>query len=90
MAAATFTRHASRYGTRRLRAELRAEGHQVGRYAALRTWLRASGLRALCTHTQRPRATQAAPAWWPQTCCSVNLPRAAPIKSGWAISLTCR
>ncbi|WP_187632014.1 transposase [Hymenobacter lutimineralis] len=28
-----FTRHASRYGTRRLRAELQAEGHRVGRYA---------------------------------------------------------
>ena len=26
-----FARHAGRYGTRRLRAELRAEGHQVGR-----------------------------------------------------------
>ena len=34
-----FARHASRYGTRRLRAELRAEGHAVGR-CALRTWLR--------------------------------------------------
>lgn len=33
---AAFTRHARRYGTRRLRAELRAEGHAVGRYA-LRT-----------------------------------------------------
>ena len=35
-ASATFLRHAQRYGTRRLRAELRAEGHAVGRYA-LRT-----------------------------------------------------
>ena len=25
-----FTRHARRYGTRRLRAELQAEGHRVG------------------------------------------------------------
>ncbi|MGI4742850.1 MAG: IS3 family transposase [Janthinobacterium lividum] len=55
-----FTRHASRYGTRRLRAELRAEGHQVGRYA-LRNWLRASGQRALSTRSQRPRTTQADP-----------------------------
>jgi hypothetical protein len=46
-----FTRHAGRYGTRRLRAELRAEDHQVGRYA-LRRWLRASGQRA-----QHPPAT---------------------------------
>jgi hypothetical protein len=39
-AQAAFTRHARRYGTRRLQAELRAEGHAVGRYA-LRTWLTA-------------------------------------------------
>jgi len=32
-ATAAFSRHARRYGTRRLRAELRAEGHAVGRYA---------------------------------------------------------
>lgn len=42
-----FTRHAGRYGTGRLRAELRAEDHRVGRYA-LRTWLRASGHLARC------------------------------------------
>ncbi|MGI4832069.1 MAG: hypothetical protein ACRYFK_01255 [Janthinobacterium lividum] len=39
-------RHAQRYETRRLRAELRAEGHAIGRYA-LRTWLRRHGLCAL-------------------------------------------
>ena len=56
-----FTRHARRYGTRRLRAELRAEGHEVGRYA-LRTWLRRKGLRALRTRPHRPRTTVADPA----------------------------
>ena len=56
-----FTRHARRYGTRRLRAELRAEGHAVGRYA-LRTWLRRKGLRALSTRPHRPRTTVADPA----------------------------
>ena len=56
-----FTRHARRYGTRRLRAELCAEGHAVGRYA-LRTWLRRKGLRALSTRPQRPRTTVADPA----------------------------
>lgn len=56
-----FTSHARRYGTRRLRAELQAEGHQVGRYA-LRSWLRASGQRALSTRPQHPRTTQAYPA----------------------------
>ncbi len=56
-----FTRHAGRYGTRRLRAELRAEGHLIGRYA-LRSWLHRQGLRALSTRPQRPRTTVADPA----------------------------
>ena len=56
-----FTRHARRYGTRRLRAELHAEGHAVGRYA-LRSWLHRNGLRALSTRPQRPRTTVADPA----------------------------
>ena len=60
-ATAAFLRHARRYGTRRLRAELRAEGHAVGRYA-LRSWLRRRGLRALSTRPQRPRTTVADPA----------------------------
>lgn len=55
-----FTCHARRYGTHRLRAEPQAEGHPVGHYA-LRTWLRASGQRALSTRPQRPRITQADP-----------------------------
>lgn len=60
-ATVAFSRHAQRYGTRRLRAELRAEGHTVGRYA-LRTWLHRRGLRALSTRPQRPRTTVADPA----------------------------
>ena len=60
-AQAAFTRHARRYGTRRLRAELRAEGYAVGRFA-LRSWLRRHGLRALSTRPQRPRTTVADPA----------------------------
>lgn len=56
-----FTRHAGRYGTRRLRAELRAQGHAIGRYA-LRSWLHRQGLRALSTRPQRPRTTVADPA----------------------------
>ena len=60
-AQAAFTRHARRYGTRRLRAELHAEGHAVGRYA-LRSWLHRHGLRALSTHSHRPRTTVADPA----------------------------
>lgn len=60
-ATAASKRHASRYGTQRLRTELHAEGHPVGRYA-LRTCLRCQGLRALHTRPQRPRTTGADPA----------------------------
>jgi len=60
-AQAAFTRHARRYGTRRLRAELHAEGHAVGRYA-LRTWLHRHHLQALSTRPHRPRTTVADPA----------------------------
>lgn len=52
-ATAAFSRRAQRYGTRRLRAALRAQGHTVGRDAR-RTWLRRRGLRALSTRPQRP------------------------------------
>ncbi len=52
---------AERDEIKRLRAELRAEGHAVGR-CALRTWLRADDLRALSTRPQRPRTTVADPA----------------------------
>jgi putative transposase len=54
---AAFSRHAQRYGTRRLQAA----GHAVGRYA-LRTWLRRRSSRALSTRPQRPRTTVADPA----------------------------
>lgn len=53
-----FFRHAQRYGTRRLQAELRAEGHAVGRYA-LRSLLHRRSLRALSTRPQRLRTTVA-------------------------------
>jgi len=57
-----FTTHAGRYGQHRLRAQLRREGHAVGRQR-LRGWLRASGLRARCTRasSRPPRTTQADP-----------------------------
>ena len=60
-AQAAFTRHARRYGTQRLRAELRVEGHAVGHHA-LRTRLHRHGLPALSTRSQRPRTTVAYPA----------------------------
>ena len=57
-----FSTRAGRYGQRRLRAQLRREGHQVGPQR-LRGWFIASGLRALCTRasTRPPRTTQADP-----------------------------
>ena len=58
---AAFTRHARRYGTRRLRAKLRAEGYAVERFA-LRSWLHRHGLQTLSTRLQRPRTTVAEPA----------------------------
>ncbi len=60
-AQAAITCHARRYGTRRLRAELHAQGHTVGRYA-LRTWLHRHDLQALSTRPHRPRTTVADPA----------------------------
>ena len=44
-----------------MRAELRAEGHAIGRYA-LRNWLRRRGLHALNTRARHPRTTVADPA----------------------------
>ena len=86
-----FTCHAQRYGTRRLRAELRAESHAVGRHA-LRTGLHRKGLRALSTRPPRPRTTVVDSA----AVVAENrlLGRPAPIGSGWvvpgrAISCTC-
>lgn len=59
-ATTAFARYPHRYGTRRLQAELRANGHPVGRYA-LRTWLCRSGLRSLSMRPLRPRTTVADP-----------------------------
>ena len=60
-AQAACTRHARRYGTRRLWAELHTEGQAVGRYA-LRTWRHRHHLQALSTRPHRPRTTVADPA----------------------------
>ena len=52
----TFAAHKKRYGTRRLRAALRQQGHRVGRQA-LRTAMRRRGLRALQPKSYTPRTT---------------------------------
>jgi len=51
-----FTAHKQRYGTRRLRAELQAQGYRVGRQR-LRTELRRRGLRAAQPRAFTPRTT---------------------------------
>ena len=56
-----FQRHGRRYGTRRLRAELQAEGHTVGRTRIRRT-LAAHGLRAQPPRSFVPRTTDSDPA----------------------------
>ena len=61
----TFSQHKRRYGTRRLRAELRAQGHQVGRHR-IRQALRRRELVAV-----QPRA------FVPRTTCSEQGPRVA-------------
>lgn len=53
----TFSQHKRRYGTRRLRAELRAQGHQVGRHR-IRQALRRHELLALQPRAFVPRTTQ--------------------------------
>lgn len=52
----TFTYHKQRYGTRRLRAELQAQGYRVGRQR-LRTALRRRALRAVQPRAYTPRTT---------------------------------
>jgi putative transposase len=51
-----FTYHKQRYGTRRLQAELQAQGHRVGRQR-LRAELRRRGLRAVQPRAYTPRTT---------------------------------
>jgi transposase InsO family protein len=55
-----FACHAQRYGTRRLRAEVQAQGHAVGRWR-IRRVLKAHGLRAQQLHSFVPRTTDSGP-----------------------------
>ena len=60
---AAFQRHGRRYGTRRLRAEVQALGHAVGR-ARIRRTLASAGLRAQQPRSFVPRTTDSDPAVW--------------------------
>ena len=57
---AEFRWHSARYGTRRLRAELHAQGYRVGRWR-IRRALAAAGLRAQQPRAFVPRTTDADP-----------------------------
>ena len=76
-----FAYHSQRYGTRRLRAEVQAQGHRVGRWR-IRRVLKAHGLRALRVRPSSParscRAprTSTRPCALPLTACIV--PSSAP------------
>ena len=56
-----FAYHSQRYGTRRLRAEVQAEGHAVGRWR-IRRVLKAHELRAQQPRSFVPRTTDSDPA----------------------------
>ncbi|UOQ64418.1 IS3 family transposase [Hymenobacter volaticus] len=56
-----FTDHSQRYGTRRLRAEVQAQGHAVGRWR-IRRVLKSHGLRAQQPRCFVPRTTDSDPA----------------------------
>ena len=55
-----FADHSQRYGTRRLRAEVHAQGHAVGRWR-IRRLLREHGLRAQQPRSFVPRTTDSDP-----------------------------
>ena len=82
-----FKWHSARYGTRRLRAELQAQGHLVGRWR-IRQTLAAAGLRALRVRPSSPARLCRAPptptrmCGLPQTCCWASQRPPRPIRCG--------
>ena len=88
-----FAHHGRRYGTRRRRAEVRAEGCLVGPWRVRRV-LAAHGLQALRIRPSSPARTvrrpwQARPCALPPTACWANRPLLLPTRSGWATPRTC-
>ena len=85
-----FARHSQRYGTRRLRAEVQAEGHQVGRWR-IRRVLKTHGLRAQQPRSFVPRTTDSDPAVRaaPNRLLGQPAPR-PPTGCGWATLPICR
>ena len=84
-----FAYHSQRYGTRRLRAEVQAQGHAVGRWR-IRRVLKAHGLRAQPPRSFVPRTTDSDPAVRAAPNRLLGQPSpTAPTGSGWATSRTC-
>lgn len=84
-----FARHGRRYGTRRLRAEVQADGHNVGR-GRIRRVLAAHGLRAQQPRSFVPRTTDSAHGRRAAPNRLLDQPRpTAPTRCGWATSHVC-
>ena len=85
-----FADHSQRYGTRRLRAEVQAQGHAVGR-GRIRRVLQAHGLRAQQPRSFVPRTTDSDPAVRAAPNRLLGQPAPPPRTGcGWATSRTCR
>ena len=85
-----FADHSQRYGTRRLRAAVQAQGHAVGRWR-IRRVLKARGLRAQQPRSFVPRTTDSDPAVRAAPNRLLGQPApTAPTKYGSATSRTCR
>ena len=85
---AVFAHHKRRYGTRRLRVELREKGHRVGRQA-LRTALRRHGRKAVQPKSFVPRTTDSTHG---QRCAPNRLldqPRPTHANRVWVSDITC-
>ncbi|WP_426491321.1 IS3 family transposase [Hymenobacter sp. 102] len=84
-----FAHHNQRYGTRRLRAEVQAQGHAVGRWR-IRRVLKAHGLWAQQPRSFVPRTTDSDPAVRAAPNRLLGQPAPPPrTGSGWATSPTC-
>ena|GEM_PF-1302969 len=84
-----FDDHKRRYGTRRLRAELRGLGHRVGRQA-LRTRLRRYGRQALQPRAFAPRTTDSTHGQRCPPNRRLDQPRSIQANQFWVSDITCR
>ena len=83
-----FGHHSQRYGTRRLRAEVQAQGHLVGRWR-IRRVLKAHGLRAQQPRPFGPRTTDSNPARRAAPNRLLGQPRPTAPNQVWVGDITC-